>query len=220
MTDDEKPAALGRWTPPPESVTWRSGWSVDPERAARGYAIALVLLAAGVAALTAWLVAQQTMLLPPTVADAARVQRHAASVLSTIGAAFVALMTLGTTKRCFGFGPGTWVGLGLAAVLAVGVTTFGEPTRVWLPALAIGLGVGLAGSWLAGSWAGVEERRRFAAAFAWLALVLFVVDDVREELGRVRLDADTLHRLVAHGGLAVGAALGGALGLAASRRSR
>ncbi|MBX3250987.1 MAG: hypothetical protein KF901_27670, partial [Myxococcales bacterium] len=101
-----KPAALGRWTPPEDSVTWRSAWSVDPAHASVGYARALFGLALLAAALLLWILARQgeALALPEALRGSAQVMRRARSAPWTVGAALLALMTLGTTKRCFDFG--------------------------------------------------------------------------------------------------------------------
>jgi hypothetical protein len=209
-----RPAALGRWVPPENSVTWTSGWSVDPRRAARGYAIALVLLAGLAGGATSLVLARTPRTLASTMADTARVYRHFESLGATLGAALVALMTLGTTKRCFGFGMGTAIGATCGVAFSFGVTFVGEARTAWLPAFALAL----VAPWLT-SWVAIDERRRVLAAFAWSTLSLFVVDVAREGWGASPLDAQTLHRLVARGGLATGAALGVAGALFASRRT-
>jgi hypothetical protein len=212
-----RPAALGRWVPPEDSVTWTSGWSVDPRRAARGYALALVVLAGLAGGATALVLARTPRTIASAIADTARVYRHFESLGATLGAAFVALMTLGTTKRCFGFGMGTAIGATCGVALSFGATFVGEARTAWLPSFVVAFvapwSVGLA------SWITIDERRRLVAAFAWSTLALFAVDVAREGWGASPLDVETLHRLVARGGLATGAALGVAGALLASRRA-
>lgn len=212
-----RPAALGRWVPPEDSVTWTSGWSIDPRRAARSYAVALVLLAGLAGGATALVLARTPRTLANAMADTARVYRHFESLGATLGAAFVALMTLGTTKRCFGFGMGTAIGAACGVALSFGAHFVGEARTAWLPSFIVALvapwSVGLA------SRVAIDERRRLVAAFAWSTLSLFTVDVAREGLGASPLDLETLHRLIARGGLATGAALGVAGALFASRRA-
>jgi len=212
-----RPAALGRWVPPEDSVTWTSGWSVDPRRAARGYAFALVMLAGLAGGATALVLARTPRTIASAMADSARVYRHFESLGATLGAALVALMTLGTTKRCFGFGMGTAIGAAVGVALSFGAPFVGETRTAWLPAFA----VAFVAPWSVGfaSRITIHERRRVVAAFAWSTLSLFAVDVLREGLGASPLDVQTLHRLVARGGLATGAALGVSGALFASRRA-
>ncbi|MEZ4247981.1 MAG: hypothetical protein R3B99_07060 [Polyangiales bacterium] len=216
MSDEPptKPAALGRWEPPPGSVTWDSGWSVDPRRAAGGYALALVVVGAVSAGLTALVVDHASPPISASLADFARAQRHAASAWWTVSTALAGLMTLGTTKRCFAFGRGTWVGAPLGVALSVGAAFVPLDTRGWLPTVLVGLVTSTLGRAFA-----VDERRRYVAAFAWATTAFFLLDVVRERFGVDGLDTSASIRLVARGGLAVGAAWAGALALAGTRRS-
>ncbi len=208
----DKPAGLGRWTPPEGSVTWGSGWLVDPARAARGYAVASTMLGGFAAVLTAVVLSRHGLRIPIGLEDAARAQRHAASAPATVGVTLLVLMTLGATRRCFGFGPGTFVGAALGAGMAVAAAFVG----------ATGLGAswfepGLGGfvSAIVGGVVARPEGRRFLSAFAWASLSLFAIDLVRERFGADGLDPETFARLIARGGLSAGAAFGTAVGLSA-----
>lgn len=208
----DKPAALGRWTPPEGSVTWGSGWSVDPARAARGYAVASTLLGASAAVLTAVVLSRHGLWVPSGLEDAARAQRHAASAPATVGVALLVLMTLGATRRCFGFGPGTFIGAALGAGMTVAVAYVGDTASgaAWFEP-----GLGGFVSAVLGGVVARHEGRRYLSAFAWASLALFALDVVRERFGADGLDTETFARLIARGGLSAGAAFGTALGLSA-----
>lgn len=105
-----KPEGLGAYDPPEDSITLRSGWRVDPDRAARGYAVAISL---GGMLTLAWLSWGLLVEADPT--PWTGVERAATAAPWVVGCTLLAIMGLGATKRCFGFGRGT----GHAFIMAV-----------------------------------------------------------------------------------------------------
>ncbi|HJK89309.1 MAG TPA: hypothetical protein RMH85_18295 [Polyangiaceae bacterium LLY-WYZ-15_(1-7)] len=161
-------------------MTWRSGWSVDPERAARGYAVALGVCVVALGALLPLLLesGREAQPVRASLVALGQADRGARAVPWVLGTTLLAVMALGATKRCFGFGRGTLRGLG-ALALALGL-------RLLLPrwvsvapsdlhtALVAGAGPGLCfAAGLALLVPDVGARRRGLAAFAWGALSAF-----------------------------------------------
>lgn len=171
-----KPEGLGEYDPPEGSITLRSGWRVDPDRAAGGYAIALAVGAALVLGWLAWGVTVEA--LPET--HPTSVERAARAAPWVVGFVLLAIMGLGATKRCFGFGRGTAHALVMAVLFQVATFTsgLGELGR---DALALVVGVPMAGGLAVTLFLAWRHRRElerarqavagfayFCGAFTWV----------------------------------------------------
>lgn len=115
-----KPEGLGAYDPPEGSVTLRSGWRVDPERAAKGYSVALAL---GMGVVVSWL--GWGVVVEPAASHQTLVQRASAAAPWVVGCVLLAIMGLGATKRCFGFGRGTAHAFVMAGLFQVATYTSG-----------------------------------------------------------------------------------------------
>ena len=162
---------LGSYEPPEGSAVHDSGWRVDPERASRGYAIALAL---GVVAVGGWLAWGASAPLDPSSADPVATARW------VVGSVLLAIMGLGATKRCFGFGGGTAHALVMALLfqLATHTSGLGELGREALElVVAVPAGGGFAVA-LFLSWRHrrkLEIARQAVAAFAYFSLAIGLV---------------------------------------------
>ncbi len=116
-----RPRGLGDWQAPADSVVWGSAYRVvDPRRAAVVYG-ALLILGAGVAISAATLVDVPSA--PLETLRVAFLERAMRGIYWTVATVFVLVLMLGATKRCFGFGRGTLIGM-VAAVGAAATSVY------------------------------------------------------------------------------------------------
>ncbi len=214
--EETRPAALGRWEPPPESIVRRSGWRVDADAVSRAYAAALTLGATTVVAWVAWTLWRAPGLhaLREQEADSAwAALRRAAEAYAA--APYVVLtvlfgfMGLGATKRCFGFDRGTSFGLLVAVLLQLGAWALSPGRERFLSLFAAGAGAGLAAAAGAAWWRwGRDTRRRALAATAYFQLWAFAWQAARARyLLRWWPDPPLSAQMAVAAGAAVGASL-------------
>ena len=177
---------LGAYEPPEGSVVHDSAWRVDPVAASGGYAWALT---AAVLVAIAWVVWGLVAGAEPSPLNA--LEHAAAAAPWVVGCALLAIMGLGATKRCFGFGRGTAHALVMAALFQVATYTSGLGALgrdAWVLLIAVPTGGGAAvATFLA--WRHrkqVDHARQSVAGFAYFAwaIALLRAAALRFELHR------------------------------------
>jgi hypothetical protein len=147
-------------------VVWGSAYRVvDARRAAVVYGAMLIVGA------VAALAAAVTVDMPSAALESLRVpflRRAMRGIYWTVGTTFVLVLMLGATKRCFGFGRGTLVGMLAGAGVAATSVYITAPWPWWSDA-AVGGAVAIAVVALGTRWE-IDQRRRLLAMVGYVSL--------------------------------------------------